>query len=51
MGDLLEQDMGNNYLHIGNFPEDWVTPGVMPSDKYIQTSPNMQTSSDVISKK
>ena len=43
--------MGYNASHICNFPEDWVTPGGMPSDNYRQTSPNMQTSAGVISNK
>ena len=51
IGTLIEQDLGYNALHIYNFPEDWVTPGGMPIDNYRQTSPNMQTSACVISKK
>ena len=51
IGALIEQNLGYNALHIGKFPEDWVTPGGMSSVNYRQTSPNMQTFSDVISKK
>ena len=51
IGALLEQELEYNVLHIGKFPEDWVTPGGMSSVNYRQSSPNIQTFSDVISKK
>ena len=49
IGTLIEQELEYNALYIGKFLEDWVTPGGMYSVKYRQTSPNMQTFSDVIS--
>ena len=51
IGSILKQNLGLNALHIVTFPGDLITPVGMPSDNCRQTSHNMQTSADVISKK